>query len=138
RPAPAPAGAGGPSRPAPRRRRPARGPPARPGGRRPRRPAAGGADAWPRLAAPPPRPPSHADLVLQGGQLLLPDAGDLVELGDRPKAAVRLPVGDDPLRGRRTDAVELVELLRSGGVEIERLSGRRARRRRSPTAGAAR
>ena len=117
-----------PHRPAPPRRQPAGGPRApRAGRRRPRR-AAGGGGARPRPAAPR-RWRSHADAIPQRGELLRADARDLVELGHRAKAVVRLAVDDDLARRRGPDAVELIELLGRGRIEVERPAWRGPRDR---------
>ena len=63
--------------------------------------------------------PSHPHLLAQGGEALLADPGDLAELLDGAEAAVLLAVLEDRGGHARADAVELVELLRGGGVEVE-------------------
>ena len=63
---------------------------------------------------------STRDVLAQGGEALLADAGDLVELVDAPEAAVLLAVVEDLLGGGRADAVERVELLERRGVEVDR------------------
>src|SRR5829696_6768068 len=93
-------------------------------------PRRGGADAPGRRRA-----RSHAHEIAEGGKPLRTDAGDLVELVDRPEASLLLPVGDDLPRGLGADAVELVELLRGRRVEVE---GRARRRPRGLTARPAR
>src|SRR6476469_9705715 len=62
---------------------------------------------------------SRRNRVLQGLEALLADARDLLQLVDGPEAAVLLAVVDDPLRERRADAVQLLELrlCRSGEAD---------------------
>ena len=81
---------------------------------------------------------SDADVLAERGQALLADAGDLVELVDALEAAVLLAVLEDLLGGGGADAVERVELLERGRVEVDRAGGRRrAAGRRRGRAGAA-
>ena len=63
---------------------------------------------------------SDPDVVAERRQAFLADAGDLVELVDRLEAAVLLAVVDDLLGGGRTDAVEGLELLERGRVQVDR------------------
>ena len=95
--------------------------------------AAGGGEAQTACAEVGGEPASHPDLLAQRGEALLADPRDLAELLDRPEAAVLLAVLEDRGGHARADAVELVELLRARGVEVERLAlGRR--RGRPPAA----
>src|SRR5690242_12015255 len=85
---------------------------------------------------------SYTHLLAKRRQLLLADPGNLVELVNGPEPAVLGAEVDDLLRRRGPDAVERVELLERGGVEVDRL-GRRGRRgrgrgRRRGTRGTAR
>ena len=65
------------------------------------------------------RSPSRLQRVLKRREALLADALDLAQLAQRTEAAVGGAVFEDPLRQRRADAVELVELLDRGCSEAE-------------------
>ena len=92
----------------------------------------GGAAGRGRLGVSPPRSRSDPDALAQGGEALLADARDLVELVDGAEAAVLGAVVEDLLGRGRADAVERVELLEGRGVEVQRLVRRARRRRRRP------
>ena len=63
-----------------------------------------------------------------------PDALDLAQIVDGPKGTVPLPVGEDRLGGRGTDAGKLFELGGGCRVEVHR-SGERGRFRFARLAG---
>lgn len=78
--------------------------------------------------------PSRHERIAKRREALLPDPIDRPEVLDRPESAARGPLGDDPPRERRTDALEPLERLGRGrGERDPRAAGSaRSRRRAGP------